>query len=233
MRKKILVIIIALLRLSSLAFAETNRSQNFTLKEPGIVISVGSADSDSYSIRGAIAGEPFGGSAESAAFTLNTYISSARANIAACPLDWAPMTLDPGESIVTGATDRIIVNNTGDVKLLFKLCALDASGSWIPSETANVNDINKFAISAIFTAPGVTDIEDTDFNESGNDDIIMDEFRESNETRFAAISSPANGRGVMPGEERALWIKFQAPMIDTTQDSQHNLWLIVEAKEVN
>ena len=232
MRKTTLFIIITLLGLSSFALAETNRSRNFTLKEPGIVISAGNADSDSYSVKGAIAGEPFGGSAESAAFTLNTYIASAKANIAACPLDWAPVTLGPGESVVTGAADRIIVNNTGDVKLLFRLRALDASGTWVPSETANGNDINKFAISGVFTDTAVTDIGDVDFNESGDDDIILDEFREAGDTRFAAISSPANGRGVMPGEERALWIKFRAPIIDTTHDSQHNLWLILEAKEV-
>jgi len=227
--KRVFVIAAVISLINSGIFAEPPASGDYTLKQPRIVVSVGETVSINYILDNAIIGGVFGGKAESANYSLQTYFLPGPA-IYVCPLNWKLSGIDPGESTIASSADRIIVKNTGGVKTSFSLSVIDVSGAWEASDTPDGNDINKFILSGIFTDKGIESVSDIYFNEAGTEDLILCNSQLSTDTKFASALCRENGASVSPGEERALWLKFTAPRIDTTNEESHNLWLILEVK---
>jgi len=205
-------------------------SQNYTLCSPRIIVSGGGATSDSYSLSKVTIGGIFGGEAQSQSYTLRAGLI-AKPSVSIYPLNWLLEGIGPGESRIT-AGERIIVRNNGNARTSYRLRVIDTAGTWSPSGQAGGNNLNQFILSAIFTDMNTAGISDTHFNESGSEDIVSESYRLSTDTDFATTSSAKNGVGTNPGEGRALYLKFTAPQVDTTQVSEHSIWLIIEAKEV-
>ena len=231
-RVKILITIVLVMIFSSAVFAQTYTSPSYSLTEAKIAVSNISADSSSYSLRRVIIGNVFGGKAQSADYVLKIYCAI-NTSINVSPMDWMLSEISPGEIRINDENTKIILKNVGDEKVSYGLRIVDASGTWEASGIDNTEEINRCSISAAVTDTGVAGLDETYFNESESEDLILEEMQFSTSTKFATTLSASNGVNIMPGEERALWLKFNAPQVDTSQEGEHNLWLIIEAKEVN
>lgn len=231
-RGKIIIILIVIAVFSPVVFAQMYTSSNYTLSNPRIAISASKADSSNYSLRRVIIGNIFGGQAQSSDYVLKIYCVI-NASIKVSPLDWILSEVLPGETKINSNSAKIILKNVGSVKVTYGIRVTDASGTWEASDVEDGNDLNKYSISAAITGTDLTDLGPDYFNESGNEDLVLEGPQVSTSSKFATTLSASNGVNVMPGEERALWLKFNAPKVDTSQEGQHNIWLIIEAKEVN
>ena len=143
--------------------------------------------------------------------------------------------INPGQTKTTPPGQGIIVKNNGSVPVTYDIRVVDASGGWSAVSAPGANDVNCYALSAIFTDTAAQSVDEAHFNEEPGaieDAVSQDTNRLATDTTFACRHSAANGTGVLPGEERALWLKFIAPSIDTTQVKEHKLWLIIEAKQI-
>ena len=231
-RAKILITIVLVMIFSSAVFAQTYTSPNYSLTEAKIAVSNAGANSSSYSLRRVIIGNVFGGKAQSADYVLKIYCVI-NASIKVSPMDWMLSNIFPGEIKINDENTKIILKNVGDVKVSYGLRIVDASGTWEASDIDNTDEVNKYSISAAITDTEITNLDETYFNESGSEDLILEDLQLSTSSKFATTLSASSGVNIMPSEERTLWLKFNAPKVDTSQEGEHNLWLIIEAKEVN
>ena len=113
--------------------------------------------------------------------------------------------------------EKITVTNDGNMPVTYSLSVKDAAGQlgWQPAPEP---DVNKYTMSAIFTDISVQSVNESDF---GPGDLLS-------ETPKKPIE---NGINVLPGESRALWLKFNAPRADTTNREKHEQHFIyVEVK---
>ena len=228
----LIVLTIAALTLPArISYAQRHASPNYYLENAGIAASSGRAASAGYSLIDAVVGNITGGSASSPGYILRIYsVRGGETSIYLCPLDWVVDGIKPGDSMITGPDKKIAIENDSSAAIKLSLRVVDPANTWIPSLTPGSKEPNHYELSAILMDMSLVDVTQADFNESGAEDMVSADFTPATEARFAASKSNANGARIRPKEKRALWFKFTAPSIDTTQETKHNLWLIIEAK---
>jgi len=194
-----------------------------------------SSSSNNYILSNIVIGNVTGGSAESPNFFLQTYLFQERLStdilsISLNPTSWPLASVPPNQSKITSSAEKITVVNDGTIKASYSLQVMDAQGTWQAASTLDGNILNKYLMSGIFTDIGIAGVDDTYFNELGDEDLIFESTPQTSTTvKFGTMSSAKTGVGVLPGEERALWLKFTAPQADTTQE-EHDIWVIVGAE---
>lgn len=227
--KRIAVWSVVILLSGSLVFAYTCTSPNFSLKNPKI-ISGGSGYSTTYSLNNVEIGNFLAGEAESSNYAFRTIIlirSNFLLSISLSPTTWSLGSIQVGSSKITTSDERIIILNNGDAKENLSLRVIDVAGTW---QAADAIGVNRYVISGIFTDTAVAAVGDDNFNELGGEDVISEGVPQlSTDAKFATTVSAKNGIGILPGEERVLWLKFEAPTVDTTQ-SNHGIWVVIEAE---
>lgn len=155
---------------------------------------------------------------------------ASRLSISLDPATWFLDSIPAGSSRIASRNERIIILNDGSVRESFDLQVIDSAGTWRASDTVGGNDMNRYVLSGIFTGLEILEVNNSNFNELGNEDLILDTSSQvSTDTKFAATVSSENGVRVMPDEERALWLKFDAPKADNTQ-VQHDIRVIINAE---
>ncbi|MBL7069620.1 MAG: hypothetical protein ISS34_07165 [Candidatus Omnitrophica bacterium] len=227
--RRIFVITTVVSLISSVVLAEYPASQNYSLKQPKIVISIGESASAGYSVTEVIIGRSFGGSAASPSYSLTFYpYKMSLMDIIVVPLDLSWEDIIPGQTIIN-LNNKILVTNAGDVNTTYWLRVEDAPDPnlW---HAGIENGEDYYSMRAIFTDEAVESVTEADF---GQDDTVLESANGSTIYVFASDISSENGYNVPPNKKRALWLKFTAPYIDRSQQSQHNLFLTIEAKEVN
>ncbi|MBL7069347.1 MAG: hypothetical protein ISS34_05770 [Candidatus Omnitrophica bacterium] len=231
MYKKVITIIsiIILATTPIIVSAEHPASQNYSLQQPRVVISIGKTSSDSYTLNDVVVGSIFGGKAESESYSLTFYpYKGSFHDVIVLPLVLSWRDLTPGQTTIN-LSNKILVTNAGDVNTTYHLHVEDASNpnSW---HAGIENGEDYYSMRAIFTDEAVESVTEADF---GQDDTVLESANGSTIYVFASDISSGNGYNVPPKTKRALWLKFTAPDIDRSQQSQHNLFLTIEAKEVN
>jgi len=153
-----------------------------------------------------------------------------RLSISLSPTTWILDTVMAGSSKITRNDEKIIILNDGNVKENFSLQVRDTAGTWNAAETVDGIGLNQYTLSGIFTGLDILEVSDSNFNELGGEDLILEWVSQlSTDTKFAASISSKDGVGIMPAEKRALWLKFDAPRADTTEE-QHNICVIINAE---
>ena len=153
-----------------------------------------------------------------------------RLSISLSPMTWLINSIAVGASKITSNEEKIIVLNDGNVAESYSLQVIDVAGTWSASTTVGGSDVNRYVLSGIFTALDILEVDDSDFNELGNEDLVLEGVSQlSSDTKFATTLSTKNGAGVIPNEERILWLKFDAPKADTTQE-QHDIRVFINAE---
>ena len=232
--KRICSVLMILSLSSTNLFALSHSSSNYTLSMPRIVASGGSASSFNYSIYDAVIGKPFGGVAESTSYSLHANLffdgKTQLLSISLYPTTWTLSSVTAGSSKITNPNEKIVVLNNGNVKESYSLQVQDVAGTWSAADTVDGNDVDRYVMSGIFTSIDISVVDNSNFNELGSEDLILKSAPQlSTDTKFATTSSAENGIGVMPNEERLLWLKFNAPKADTTQQG-HVIWVIINAE---
>lgn len=232
-RKKIIIILATILISTSIALAQLYTSSNYTISSTKIIVSAGRANSASYTLNNIEIGNIISGKAQSANYTLQAgyFLTPSTIAISVIPQDWPLNTVKTSTSNINN-TNKIIVKNEGDLKITYSLQVIDVTNSQETSPWSSGNTIseNKYVMSAVFTDSNAADIDVSDF---ASEDILLEGPQQSTNTKFAIPSSSKNGVGVMSGEERALWLKFDAPAADVTQDQhkQHTIRVFISAEK--
>ncbi len=233
--KRIIIISILILIYTSIVFAQTLTSNNYSILNPRTASFQSKSSSSNYILNNVIIGNVTGGSAESANFVLQTYLFQRRfstdiLSISLNPTSWLLSSVTPGQSKITLPNEKITVVNDGTIKASYSLQVIDERGTWQAASALDGNILNRYLMSGIFTDVGITEVDDTYFNELGDEDLILESTPQtSTAVKFGTISSAKTGVGVLSGEERTLWLKFTAPQADTTQQ-EHDIWVIVGAE---
>jgi len=127
-------------------------------------------------------------------------------------------------------SNKITLRNNGNVRISCSLQTVDATNPpvWNAAGTVDGNEKNKYVMSGIFTGTDTTSVDETYFNESGSEDIVLEgNSQTSTDARFATTHSDQNGINIAPDEERMLWLKLDAPRVDTTRKA-HDIWVTIE-----
>lgn len=225
--RKLILIFVAILALASTLAAQPHTSDNYTLSGARIIPSGGKAISGAYTLDNVAIGNFVGGKAVSAAYTLRagvsvSIVSTGEPSIIFGILDWN--TEDPIEPGGIG-TGTISVTNIGNVKINLEVRVEDKKptgekGGWLPGNEGGANSApNTYLMSAVFTNENMQSVE---FNEGANknEDFLSEGFQASGSEKFAYTGSAENGVDIMPNESRTLWLKFEAPHVDTTGGSE-------------
>ncbi|NQT07432.1 MAG: hypothetical protein HQ575_07835 [Candidatus Omnitrophica bacterium] len=230
---KIYTILILFLFVPCHLFAETHVSAHYKINVPRLVPSGGQSSSVNYMIKNAVIGRPFGGSSESNNFKIYAdyfYDIIQRLSISLNPLSWQLKSI-PGESFKVSLPDeRIVLKNDGNVRETISIQVIDSAGTWMAGANIGENTLNRYLMSAILTDTDVLAIEPEHFNETGAEDLMLESTPQlATDIKYASTISVKNGVSIAPNEERYLWLKFDAPAADTTNE-QHDIWVIVGAE---
>ncbi len=121
--------------------------------------------------------------------------------------------LRPGATITMGPNDRIIINNTGEAAERFIL-SIEREDIWPEGwrHAAHPDEIgpNKYALSALFTSSNYLLVDEKDFNELGNEDIITTTPKEAVGNIFG-IKGYSAGEILLPEQDMALWLQLILP----------------------
>ena len=217
MYKKIIIIVCLITLISSTSlFAESLQSNAYVLKNPSISAAGGDADSASFSLNNVALGV-FGGKVGSANYILHAGFINCASNTSKLSIELAPDACSL-ENIPAGQSaqiQKIVVKNIGNINISsLGLQAIDSTSTpWTLSETPDNNELNNFVMHAAFTETNINEVDDSVFTQM--------------------LAKAGDGLAIAPGKAKALWLKFTAPRVDTTGESQHDLWLVINAKEVN
>lgn len=205
------LIVTFLVSITSLVFAHTSTSPNYTLSHPNIVVSSGQAASFNYSLNHVKIGEIFSGKAKSANYSLDAAKmeeEAAELSVSVTPDVWDIGGAEVNSIITMDEAERITVTNTGSSHATYSLCLVNPGG-WTASQTEI--DQDEYILNAAFSAqPG--NIVWKEANHALSTAPVS-----STSSKFAAEQTGVN---VAPGEARTLWLQFKAPSLTAIIDEQ-------------
>lgn len=107
--------------------------------------------------------------------------------------------------------DRIVITNTSDVAQKIALSLPDNfPGPFHPLNDVKSLETNGFVVSAIITDIDRGQVDDTDFNQTGSEDVVTYDKKFASGTVFGA-GKESDGELVLPGQSVAVWLQLRAP----------------------
>jgi len=223
MKRKICIVVIPIIIAAlgmTAASAASYTSANFVLMNARVVVSAGSASSASYVLGDVAIGNFISGKAASANYMLDAgLIFISDASIVIDSIVW-----NIDNPIERGGVGYVkaVIRNIGSMKVNLKICVFDREEAdnkrWVPGDNEGENELNKYLLSVLITSK---DMQNVIYNENGNEDYVSETYLSCTSQKFTCSGSTENGIGILPGQERALHLKFEAPNVDTTGASEH------------
>ncbi|MDD5174140.1 MAG: S8 family serine peptidase [Candidatus Omnitrophica bacterium] len=144
--------------------------------------------------------------------------------------NWQLPGIPAGSEHVTDNSNKIIVTNNGDGPETYSLRIVSEGNGWSASASGDGVDINKYVLSAVFSATTETSIDSSYFNETASEDVISAAgIIRASQTLFGSTRFSAGGFSVPVGADRNLWLEFKAPIKDTAHAIQA-ISLIINAE---
>lgn len=218
--KRILILSIIIPISTSIAFAFTYTSPNYTLSHTNVVVSSGKATSSNYSLKNVKIGEIFSGKAKSANYSLDAtrmVKTVAELSVSVSPDVWDIGGVEVNSSITMDEADRITVTNKGSANATYSLCLVNPQG-WTASQTQIGQ--NEYILNAAFSAQS----ENIIWKETNH--ALSTAPVSSTSSKFAAEQTGVNAA---PNEKRTLWLQFKAPSLTSATDEQ-NIEVIINAE---
>ena len=135
--------------------------------------------------------------------------------------NWQLSGIPAGSEYVMDSSGKFRVSNDGDGPETYSLQMTSAGSGWSASGSKDGADVNKFVLSALFSAVSDTGIDSSYFNEAGNNDVVLPSGAiRASAVNFGSSRLSAGGFSVLPGNDRNLWIDFKAPVKDTVRATQ-------------
>ena len=129
---------------------------------------------------------------------------------------WQLSNIPPGSNYLMDSSNKIKVANNGDGPEAYSLRITGEGNGWSAATTKNGADVNKYVLSALFSATSETLIDLSYFNETANEDVVMAiGATRAAQTIFGSNRLSEGGFLVPVGADRNLWLEFKAPIKDT------------------
>ena len=134
---------------------------------------------------------------------------------------WQLQAIPPGSRYLMDNSNKIKVTNSGDGPETYSLRITNQGNGWSASSSKDGADVNKFVLSALFSAVSETSIDSSYFNETGSDDVVpSNPAGKAGGASFGSGRLSAGGFSIPAGVERNLWFEFKAPIKDTMRLTQ-------------
>lgn len=237
---KIILVPIIIFALTTALSAQTYTSLNYALSGARIVASGGNAASGAYTLDNVVIGNFVGGKSESGVYSLRAGFIISVAGTPSIRIGLLePIGWQIGEPVRAGRSylARALVTNIGDVKVGISLSVEDKTlhvEGWKAGTEPDANGVNTYLMNAVITGRDTAMVDETYFNENGNEDMASELAKRADADTFACSRSSRNGINIMPDETRYLYLKFNAPHADTTGGTQHeahSIYIEVKANQ--
>ncbi|MDP3791307.1 MAG: S8 family serine peptidase [Candidatus Omnitrophota bacterium] len=134
---------------------------------------------------------------------------------------WQLSAVPPGSIYLMDNSNKIKTTNNGDGPETYSLRITGEGNGWSAATGRDGADINKYVLSALFSASSETSIDSSYFNETASEDVIsVDSATKASQTIFGSTRFPVSGSAVPVGANRNLWLELKAPTKDTTRIGQ-------------